>query len=87
MEIDLTGKELTDDRFAAFVDNLIDCIQYRGEEHPNGIIRLTKLVVKGNALTVASVKKLGHVVALSSDCLTQLNISDNRISVASMEQR
>ncbi|KKZ60905.1 hypothetical protein EMCG_00666 [[Emmonsia] crescens] len=80
VEIDLTAKELTDDRFAAFVDDLINCIQYRDEEHPNGIIRLTELVVKGNALTVASVKKLGHVVALSSDCLTQLNISDNRIS-------
>ncbi|OJD15927.1 hypothetical protein AJ78_03870 [Emergomyces pasteurianus Ep9510] len=87
VEIDLTGKELTDEGFAVFVNGLINCIQYRDEEHPKGSVRLIELVVKGNALTIASMKKLGLVVALSCDCLTQLDISDNRISVRSREQR
>ncbi|OAX80743.1 hypothetical protein ACJ72_04917 [Emergomyces africanus] len=87
VEIDLTGKELTDDGFDIFVDGLINCIKYRDQEHPNGIVQLTELVVKGNVLTIASMKKLGHVVALSGECLTQLDISNNQISVLSREQR
>ncbi|PGG99069.1 hypothetical protein AJ79_08703 [Helicocarpus griseus UAMH5409] len=87
VEIDLTGKELTDEGFAAFVDDLIKCIQYRDEEHPNGTVQLTELVLKGNALTVASMEKLGQVVALSIGSLAQLDISNNDISVASRSQR
>ncbi|EER44030.1 leucine rich repeat domain-containing protein [Histoplasma capsulatum var. duboisii H88] len=87
VEIDLTGKELTDEGFAAFIDDLITCIQYRDKQHPDGIVRLTELVLKGNALTVASMRKLGQVVALGSDCLAQLDISDNQISVSFRGER
>ncbi|KAK2739738.1 hypothetical protein FQN55_009328 [Onygenales sp. PD_40] len=87
VEIDLTGKELTDDGFASFVGDLINCIQYRDGDHPNGTVRLTELVLKGNKLTVASMKMLGAVVALSGDCLTYLDVSENCISVASRLER
>ncbi|KGQ01292.1 hypothetical protein PAAG_11968 [Paracoccidioides lutzii Pb01] len=87
VEIDLTGKEVTDEGFAVFVDDLINCIQYRDAEHPDGIVHLTEIAIKGNALTVASIEKLGRVIALSNDSLTQVDISDNQISVTSRKER
>ncbi|ODH47968.1 hypothetical protein GX48_05900 [Paracoccidioides brasiliensis] len=87
VEIDLTGKEVTDEGFAVFVDDLINCIQYRDAEHPDGIVHLTEIAIKGNALTVASMEKLGRVIALSNDSLTQVDISDNQISVTSRKER
>lgn len=86
-ELDLTGKKLTDEGFAAFVDDLIDCLEYRGENHPYGTVRLTELSLKGNALTTASMVKLGRVVALSGDTLIRLDLSDNEIQITNKTQR
>jgi hypothetical protein len=87
VELDLSGKELTDEGFAVFVDDLIECLRYRDEEHPQGIVRLTDVSLKGNILTTASMPKLGVVVALSADTLSRLNIADNDIQVKTQQQR
>jgi hypothetical protein len=87
VELDVTGKELTDEGFAAFVDDLILCLKYRDEEHPQGVVRLTELSLGGNGLTTASMPKLGAVVALSADTLSRLSIANNNIEVETQQQR
>lgn len=85
--MDLTGKKLTDEGFAAFVDDLLESLEYRGENHPYGAVRLTDLSLKGNELTVVSMVKLGRVVALSAGSLGRLDISDNNIQVRTQAER
>ena len=87
VELDLTGKKLTDEGFAAFADDLIECLEYQGENHPYGAVRLTDLSLKGNELTTASMVKLGCVVALSADSLGRLDISDNNIQITTQDER
>lgn len=87
VEIDLTGKELTDEGFDIVVDELIKCINYRDETYPNGTFRLTELALSGNKLTVASMFKMGIVVRLNHDSLSHLDISENDISVINEADR
>ncbi|PGH02717.1 hypothetical protein AJ80_08814 [Polytolypa hystricis UAMH7299] len=87
VEIDLTGRQLTDEGFDIIANELIDLIQYRDAEHPNGIIRLTEVSLSGNDLSVASMVKLGRIIALSVDSMTQLDLSNNLISVIDAEHR
>lgn len=70
-----------------FIDDLIDCIQYRDDEHPHGTLQLTELSLKGNDLTTASMAKLGPVIALSAGTLNRLDISENDIRVTNNIQR
>lgn len=81
VELDITGKELTDDGISVFINDLIKCMQYRDEEHPHGTIRLTDLSLGGNKLTAVSMEKLAPVIALSSITLNKLDISDNSICI------
>jgi len=87
VEIDLAGKCLTDEGFEIFANNLIEGIQYRDNDHPTGIVRLAELSLKENRLTIISMAKLTKAIALSGDTLTQLDISDNAIHVASSSER
>lgn len=87
MELDITGKGLTDEGIAFFIEDLIECIQYRDDGHPQGTVRLTELSLKGNNLTAVAMSKLGHVITLSSTTLTKLDLSDNSIQVETGEDR
>lgn len=51
------------------------------------MVKLTELIVKGNALTVAGMAKLAPVVALSNSSLVKLDISDNEIEITNKTQR
>ncbi|KMU87669.1 hypothetical protein CIHG_06062 [Coccidioides immitis H538.4] len=87
IELDLTGKLLTDDGLKEIIDALVSCIKFQDENYPNGVIKLTELSLKGNALTTTAIARLAKVVELSKSSLVKLDISDNGISIISKTQR
>lgn len=87
LEIDLTGKGLTDDGFAEFIDDLISCINCRDAEHPLGLAKVTELHLQSNKLTVQSLLKLGDVIASSGGDLRELDLSRNDIRIVTEEEK
>ncbi|KAL4867750.1 hypothetical protein BDV12DRAFT_209592 [Aspergillus spectabilis] len=87
LEIDLANKCLTDAGFAEFIDDLLNCIRYRDEQHPAGLAKVTEFHLQGNNLTIHSLAKLGEVIALSPGDLRELDISQNDIHVESDEEK
>ncbi|PYH94724.1 leucine rich repeat protein [Aspergillus ellipticus CBS 707.79] len=85
LEIDVTGKALTDNGFALFVDDLIGCIKFKDDEHPMGLARVTEFHLQGNQLTIACLPKLGEVIALSAGDIRELDISNNEIRIRTPE--
>ncbi|KAI9367392.1 hypothetical protein BJX61DRAFT_551484 [Aspergillus egyptiacus] len=87
IEIDLTGKCLTDEGFAQFIDDLITCVQFRGADHPVGVAKVTEFHLQGNNLTVQSLAKLGEVIPHINGDLRELNLSQNEIRVQTAEEK
>ncbi|RHZ69378.1 hypothetical protein CDV55_100316 [Aspergillus turcosus] len=87
VEIDVSGKELTDEGFAEFIDDLIACMKYRDEEHPEGSAKVIELHLQGNQLTVLSLRKLSEVIKLSIADLRELDISHNNFAVSTPEEQ
>ncbi|KAJ9239386.1 hypothetical protein DTO271D3_5765 [Paecilomyces variotii] len=87
LEIDIADKHLTDEGFDLFIDDLIECIEYRNDEHLDGIVRLAELHLQGNCLTARSLKKLARVISLSAGDLRELDLSDNKIEIQQPEHR
>lgn len=87
MEIDISAKELTDDGFAQFIDDLTACLEYRDKDHPDGVVRLTELHLQRNVLTARSLGKLAKVITLSAGDLRELDLSSNEIEISDPEQR
>ncbi|GIJ92258.1 hypothetical protein Asppvi_011235 [Aspergillus pseudoviridinutans] len=87
VEIDVSGKELTDEGFAEFIDDLIACMKYRDEEHPEGSAKVVDLHLQGNQLTVVSLRKLSEVIKLSIADLRELDISHNNLAVCTPEEQ
>ncbi|GIK05897.1 hypothetical protein Aspvir_010011 [Aspergillus viridinutans] len=87
VELDVSGKELTDEGFAEFIDDLIACMKYRDEEHPEGSAKVTELHLQGNQLTVEALRKLSEVIKLSIADLRELDISHNNLVVCTPEEQ
>lgn len=87
LELDVSGKRLTDEGFDQFIDDLIKCIKFRDKEHPEGAARLTDFILQGNELSAKSLLKLAEVVALSAGDLRELDISHNNIQVQSPQDK
>ncbi|KAL2001990.1 hypothetical protein VTN02DRAFT_876 [Thermoascus thermophilus] len=87
LEIDISAKELTDDGFAQFIDDLTACLEYRDNDHPDGVVRLTELHLQHNLLTARSLGKLARVITLSAGDLRELDLSSNEIEISNPEQR
>ncbi|KAL4798556.1 hypothetical protein BDV19DRAFT_396479 [Aspergillus venezuelensis] len=87
LEIDLTGKCLTDEDFAQFIDDLIECTTYRSLEHPLGLAKVTEFHLSGNNLTTFSLAQLGTVIANNPGDLRELDLSNNEIRVESPEEK
>ncbi|GKZ80726.1 hypothetical protein AnigIFM56816_004953 [Aspergillus niger] len=81
LEIDVTGKELTDEGFKQFIDILIECIKYKHAGHSKSIALVTELHLQGNQLTVESLAKLAEVVTLSEGDLRELDLSKNQLHI------
>ncbi|PYH46887.1 uncharacterized protein BP01DRAFT_337405 [Aspergillus saccharolyticus JOP 1030-1] len=81
VEIDVTGKALTDEGLAQFIGDLVECLVFRDQEHPIGLARVTELHLSGNLLTVQSLPMLAEVVNLSAGDLRELDLSNNDIQI------
>ncbi|PYH84237.1 hypothetical protein BO82DRAFT_372658 [Aspergillus uvarum CBS 121591] len=81
VEIDVTGKVLTDEGLAQFIGDLVDCLEFRDREHPMGLAKVTELHLSGNRLTVDSLPMLAEVVKRSAGDLRELDLSNNDIQI------
>lgn len=84
MEIDVSGRGLTDEGFLETANALTTSAVFCGE-HGKAVI-LEELGLKGNQLTAESLWALSRVVALSAHDLRDLDLSDNFISVVTTEE-
>lgn len=66
---------------------MIECLEFRDADHPQGIAKLHELHLRQNALTTRSLHKLARVVSLSERDLRELDLSDNNLEVHTVEQR
>ncbi|EAW06935.1 uncharacterized protein ACLA_086340 [Aspergillus clavatus NRRL 1] len=87
VEIDISNKDLADEGFAEFIDDLIACIKYRDEEHLEGSAKVTELHLQGNQLTVLSLRKLSEVVKSSAADLRELDISHNKFEIRTPQEQ
>ena len=85
LELDISGKQLGDDELAQLLPTLEDCIRHQGESGP--ILILEDLCLKHNKLTVASLRHLMRLLALVSQDLRDLDLSDNQITIQTQEDR
>ncbi|RAH47165.1 uncharacterized protein BO95DRAFT_359630 [Aspergillus brunneoviolaceus CBS 621.78] len=81
VEIDVSGKVLTDEGLAQFIGDLVDCLEFRDQEHPMGLAKVTELHLSGNRLTVDSLPMLAEVVKRSAGDLRELDLSNNDIQI------
>ncbi|MCJ1246378.1 hypothetical protein MMC30_003585 [Trapelia coarctata] len=83
VDLDVSGKLLTDDGFVEVTEALVKSIQYQDD---NGrVLKLEEVWLKGNELTASSLKPLAKVVALAWDDLRDLDLSENRITISTSE--
>ncbi|PYI29234.1 hypothetical protein BP00DRAFT_349222 [Aspergillus indologenus CBS 114.80] len=85
VEIDVTGKVLTDEGLAQFIGDLVDCLEFRDREHPMGLAKVTELHLSGNRLTVDSLPMLAEVVKRSAGDLRELDLSNNDIQITTSD--
>jgi hypothetical protein len=83
VELDVSGKLLTDEGCAEVLEALLKAISHG--EGEGRILRLEELSLKGNKLTANSLRRLAKVVALSSFDLKDLDISANEIQITTRE--
>lgn len=71
---------LADAGFEMFIDALTDCLS------PPHNFQVLDLHLSGNKLTVKSLSGLARVIELGSDCLRDLDLSENEIKVETKEE-
>ncbi|OKL61286.1 hypothetical protein UA08_03767 [Talaromyces atroroseus] len=81
LEIDISGKQLTDDEFKVFILDLRYALEYKSSEYPRGVNKLQELHLQGNSLTSDSLVELAKAIFLSSQDLKELDISSNKINI------
>ena len=79
MELDIAGRELTDDGFLEAASALTTSIEFEGGH--GKVVRLEELCLRGNLLTAKSLKALGQIVSLAAHDLRDLDLSDNLIAI------
>ena len=83
IDLDISGKSLTDDTFQEIVDALTRVISYSDD---NGrIAKLEELCLKGNQLTTRSLGLLAQVIRRSNQDIRDLDISDNLVVVSTRQ--
>jgi hypothetical protein len=83
VDLDISGKLLTDGGFYAVATALATCVEHPGEG--GAVVRLEEVCLKGNGLTAKSLRYLGKVVALATKDLRDLDLSNNLIQIATAE--
>ena len=83
VELDVSGKILTDNGINEVAQALITTIEFEGEH--GKVMRLEELCLKNNQLTVSSLMPLAEVIALAACDLRDLDLSDNLINIKTTE--
>lgn len=83
VDLDVSGKLLTDDGLFEVTEALIKSIQH--DDHHGKVVKLEEVWLKGNELTALSLKPLAKVVALAAEDLRDADLSDNRISITTSD--
>ena len=81
VELDVSGKAISDEGFEEMIKALGQAISYAGED--GQILRLEEASFKSNELTATSLGLLASIIELSAKDLRDLDLSNNRIEVAS----
>ena len=84
LEIDISGKELTDKGFHEVASVLIKAVSYEGNGGKN--TRVEELCLRGNKLTVDSLRPLAFVILNCDQDLRDLDLSDNNITINTDEE-
>ena len=80
LDLDVSGKDLTDEGFNEVASALVEAINYDGD-HGN-VARLEELCLRSNRLTIVSLQALTPVIRVSCHDLRDLDLSDNHISIS-----
>lgn len=83
VELDVSGRRLTDEGFAEIATALATTVSHEGEH--GKVVRLEELCLAGNALTAGSLLALAKVVQDAAAELRDLDLSGNNISVTNVE--
>ena len=81
IELDVSGKDLTDEGFSEVASALVEAISYDGDQ--GRVARLEELCLRSNRLTIASLQALTPVIGVSSSDLRDLDLSENQIAISS----
>ncbi|KAL9122230.1 MAG: hypothetical protein Q9187_001211 [Circinaria calcarea] len=84
VELDVSGKMLTDNGFNEVAQALSTTIEFAGEH--GEVIKLEEICLRDNQLTVKSLVPLAKVIALAAYDLRDLDLSDNLISITTKEE-
>ena len=81
IELDVSGKDITDEGFSEVASALVEAISYDGDQ--GRVARLEELCLRSNRLTVASLQALTPVIEVSCSDLRDLDLSENHIAIGS----
>lgn len=81
IELDVSGKDLTDEGFSEVAAALVEAISYNGDQ--GRVARLEELCLRSNRLTIASLQALAPVIEVSCSDLRDLDLSENHITISS----
>ncbi|KAI9666841.1 MAG: hypothetical protein M1829_005644 [Trizodia sp. TS-e1964] len=84
LELNLSGKLLTDQGLTKVLSGLEQAITYQ-TEHGVKIIRLEELSLSGNELTVAALSGISSIISLTAKDFKDLDLSNNKITVQTKE--
>ena len=79
IDLDLSGKWLTDEGFSEVTSALIEALKYRGSQGP--CTRLEELSLKESGINPVSLQALTPVVRLACHDLRDLDLSGNQIRI------
>ena len=79
IDFDVSGKGLTDETFKEIIEALVRVITY--QDHNGRVAKLEEISLKGNQLTVRSLRLLAQVIEQSALDIRDLDISNNNIVV------
>ena len=79
VELDVSGKCLTDEGFAEVASALVESLKYDGDQ--GRVVRLEELCLTNNRLSATSLQALSPIIKLASNDLRDLDLSDNSITI------
>ena len=81
VELDVSGKGLTDEGFAEVASALVESLNHDGDQ--GRVVRLEELCLKNNRLSSTSLQALSMIIGLASNDLRDLDLSENSITIDS----